>query len=210
VIRRPLIKLARSIGSFADRTSRAPFGRGPFHGLSHPNGTCRPARFGSRGLCLPATFRLQGLVTLSTAYSLAGLVECRSNRQRHRGSPFGAFSSSQVAGPFGLGTPRMPFVFRLRFDEPVDSPKLEPDERLPGTPWNEYLAHGQVNRPTHGWLLPWDSPSQGSNALALSRRSRQPPLTRLNAPDGYPPGSPGTSEFRSAKDFFDSGVEGPS
>jgi hypothetical protein len=190
VIRRPLIKLARSIGSCANRPSREPLGRGPFPGLLRPNGTSQPARFGLRGLCLPATFRPQGLATLSTAYSLAGFVECRSTRQRHRGSPFGAFSSSQVAGPFGLGLPRLPFFLRLRFDEPVDSPKLEPEDRLPGTSWDESLARGQVNKPNHGRLLPWDFPFQGLNVVALNRRSRRSPLTRLEIFAGYPARTP--------------------
>jgi hypothetical protein len=49
-----------------------------------------------RGFYLPATFRPQGLATLSTVFSLrtrAGLV---SYRQRSWDSPFGAFSSRKV------------------------------------------------------------------------------------------------------------------
>jgi len=48
----------------------------------------------------PATFRPQGLATLSTAYSLrapAGLVSCR---RRSWDSPFGAFSSRKVPTAF--------------------------------------------------------------------------------------------------------------
>jgi len=68
----------------------------------------RFARSGSHGLCLPATFRPQGLVALSTGYSLADLVGLISCRQRLWGSPFGAFSSIQVPRRFRRLTPRLP------------------------------------------------------------------------------------------------------
>lgn len=72
------------------RSTATPLGfRSPWH--------MRYARSGSHGLCLPATFRPQGLVTLSTACSLARLVSLVSCRQRLRDSPFGAFSSRKVA-----------------------------------------------------------------------------------------------------------------
>lgn len=48
------------------------------------------------GFSLPATFRPQGLVTLSTAYALltlAGLVSCR---RRSWDSPFGAFPTRKA------------------------------------------------------------------------------------------------------------------
>jgi len=62
----------------------------------HPLGHIHRARSGSHGLCPPATFRPQGLVTLSTVFSLARLAGLISCRQRLWGSPFEAFSSPQV------------------------------------------------------------------------------------------------------------------
>jgi hypothetical protein len=56
----------------------------------------RDRRSTLRGLASPATFRPQGLVTLSTVFSLrtrAGLVSCR---QRSWDSPFEAFPSQKV------------------------------------------------------------------------------------------------------------------
>jgi hypothetical protein len=48
----------------------------------------------------PATFRPQGLVTLSTAYSLRALAGLLSCRRRSWDSPFGAFSFRQVPAAF--------------------------------------------------------------------------------------------------------------
>jgi hypothetical protein len=47
-----------------------------------PLGHMRRARSGSRGVSIPATFRPQGLVTLSTVCSLAGPDDFVSRRQR--------------------------------------------------------------------------------------------------------------------------------
>jgi hypothetical protein len=47
-------------------------------------------------VCQPATFRLQGLITLLTAYSLRSRAGFLSHRQRSWDSPFGAFSSRKV------------------------------------------------------------------------------------------------------------------
>lgn len=70
-----------------------------------PYSTCWAKRSTSHGLCLPATFRPQGLITLSTVFSLfvrAGFV---SHRQRSWDSPFEASSSAKgnrtVSGPDG-------------------------------------------------------------------------------------------------------------
>lgn len=50
-----------------------------------------------RELCLPATFRLQGLVTLLTVYSLQSRASFVSRRQRSWDSPFEAFSARKVS-----------------------------------------------------------------------------------------------------------------
>jgi len=61
------------------------------------------------GFCLPATFRLQGLVTLLTIYSLRARAGFVSHRQRSWDSPFGAFPTRQVSGTFPPGRTHIPF-----------------------------------------------------------------------------------------------------
>jgi hypothetical protein len=76
-----------------------------------------------RGLCLPATFRLQGLATLLTASSLrlrAGFV---SHRQRSWDSPFGAFPSRKVSGA-------LPRRMHPRTVPPAVAPAGDPTGRL--------------------------------------------------------------------------------
>jgi hypothetical protein len=73
----------------------------------------RRRRSTDRGLCLPATFRPQGFLALSTAYSLrcpAGFV---SRRRRSWDSPFGAFSSCEVSGVSPPGSAHIPFPLPL-------------------------------------------------------------------------------------------------
>jgi hypothetical protein len=53
-----------------------------------------------RGLCLPATFRPQGLVTLSAASSLRTRAGFVSRRQRSWDSPFGAFPPRKASTRF--------------------------------------------------------------------------------------------------------------
>ena len=53
-----------------------------------------------RGLSLPASFRPQGLVTLSTVSSLRFRAGFVSHRRRSWDSPFGAFSSREAARAF--------------------------------------------------------------------------------------------------------------
>lgn len=70
--------------------------RGSSHGLLVPTAH-QAAKVHDRGLCLPAEFRLQGLLTLLTAFSLhcpAGFI---SRRRRSWDSPFEAFSAREVA-----------------------------------------------------------------------------------------------------------------
>jgi hypothetical protein len=68
-----------------------------------PYSTCQDRRSTCRGFCLPATFRLQGLVTLVTAYSRRSLAGFFSHRQRSWDSPFEAFSSRKVSRRFTAG-----------------------------------------------------------------------------------------------------------
>jgi hypothetical protein len=69
----------------------------------------RDRRSTSRELCLPATFRLQGLSTLMTAFSLRSLAGFVSHRQRSWDSPFGAFPSRKVSRRLRLKAPTYRF-----------------------------------------------------------------------------------------------------
>jgi len=62
-----------------------------------------------RERCLPAMFRLQGLITLLTAYALRSLAGFISHRQRSWDSPFGASSSGKVFQTFPPGRTHIPF-----------------------------------------------------------------------------------------------------
>jgi len=55
--------------------------------------------------CRPATFRLQGLVTLLTAFALESRAGFVSHRQRSWDSPFGGFTFPEVSQPFGWEKP---------------------------------------------------------------------------------------------------------
>jgi hypothetical protein len=72
----------------------------------------RHRRYAYRERCLPATFRLQGLSTLLTVYSLRSRAGFVSHRQRSWDLPFGAFSSWKVTGRFRLGRTHIPFTRR--------------------------------------------------------------------------------------------------
>jgi hypothetical protein len=64
----------------------------------------------SRGLPAPATFRPQGLVTLSAVYSLRARAGHFSCRRRSWDSPFGAFSFRKVSATFPGGSTHTPFL----------------------------------------------------------------------------------------------------
>jgi hypothetical protein len=57
----------------------------------------------------PATVRLQGLITLLTAFALRPRAGFVSHRQRSWDSPFGAFSSRKVSGALPPGRTHLPF-----------------------------------------------------------------------------------------------------
>jgi len=78
-------------------------------GLSFPTALKEAEVHWPRALPQPATFRPQGLTTLSAAYSLrarAGLLSCQ---RRSWDSPFGAFSSRKVSAAFPGGSTHTPF-----------------------------------------------------------------------------------------------------
>jgi hypothetical protein len=74
-----------------------------------PFSTSKDRRSTSRGLSPPATFRLQGLDTLLTVFSLRSRAGSFSHRQRSWDSPFGAFSSREVSEVLPLGCAHLPF-----------------------------------------------------------------------------------------------------
>lgn len=90
----------------------------------------RQARSGSRGLRIPATFRPQGLITLSTASSLAGLVGFVSCRQRLWGSTLRSFLLPDGHTTFLPCRPRMSLPrIRARRSKPTRA-NPEPDYRV--------------------------------------------------------------------------------
>jgi hypothetical protein len=70
------------------------------HGLSFPTAHQASKVRLSRTLPPLAIFRLQGLTTLLTVYTLRSRASLVSYRQRSWDSPFGAFSSQKVTGSF--------------------------------------------------------------------------------------------------------------
>jgi hypothetical protein len=147
-----------------------------------------------RGFAAPARFRLQGLVTLWTAYSFRALAGFVSRRRRSWDSPFGAFSSRKVSAAFPRGCTHVPFRPSV-----IPPPKrwAGPTSRgfwgstLPGIP----AGQTGFNSPTAGCSLglypprafrrePGPSVGPGSSLTLLRPR-----------PQGS--ASPGVSEFRS-------------
>jgi len=74
------------------------------HGLWFPTALKESEVHLSRARSLPATFRLQGLATLLTAYSLESRAGFVSHRRRSWDSPFGGFPSQKIATVFSTGT----------------------------------------------------------------------------------------------------------
>jgi len=73
----------------------------------------KDSRSTTRGLCLPASFRLQGLATLLTAYSLEPRAGFVSHRQRSWDSPFGGFPFRKVSTAFPPGWTHLPLTGQL-------------------------------------------------------------------------------------------------
>jgi len=61
----------------------------------------------------PATFRLQGLITLLAACSLESRASSVSHRRRSWDSPFGGFLSREVSPTFRLGRTHLPLAQRF-------------------------------------------------------------------------------------------------
>jgi hypothetical protein len=76
---------------------------------SCPYSTLRLEGPPSTGVSMPATFRPQGLVTLSTVFSLRAPASFVSRRRRSWDYPFEAFPSRMVIQPFPIGWTHIPF-----------------------------------------------------------------------------------------------------
>jgi len=135
-----------------------------------------------RGFCLPATFRLQGLVTLLAVYSPQYRAGSVSHRQRSWDSPFGAFSFRKVSSPFPGGRPHLPFrlsVYPHRNAGRLDRPRFlgfAPS----GSPWRPcmVLTRRPLDAPLgFAPLGPPRTPWQGfrpASSLALFRPGLHP------------------------------------
>jgi hypothetical protein len=141
-----------------------------------------------RGLYLPASFRLQGLVTLLTVSSLRSLAGFLSHQQRSWDSPFGAFSSRKASVTFPPGRTHLPF-------SPADIPGTEVPSRLDRprflgfapceSPWRRQacLAPQPLDAPL-GFVLP------GFARGSLDQDFARSPLTRFAGYDDLSPHRP--------------------
>jgi hypothetical protein len=162
-----------------------------FRSLQH----MRNRRSTGRGRCLPATFRLQGLVTLLTVFSLRSRAGSVSHRQRSWDLPFGALPSREVSERYRSDGPtcRLPCgVAPRRNGEPGPQaavsglrPSRKPltTRRVVSTPSVRCslglgLSRARTRRPGSGF--------RPTSSLALCRAG------------GEPTGLAGAPEYRSA------------
>ena len=193
----PLIESRCPPGSYPDDASRRLSAPAPSMGscsLGHMHHT----RSGSRGLCLPATFRPQGLVTLSTACALARLAGFVSRRQHLWDLPFEAFSSSKVA--LALRPPPDPLAVTVKAPPswtfgPRRLRALKLGYRV--LPSASPSRRSRVFSPTHRRRLPWVSPLSGISSARLGRSFNPPPLTRLSIASGSLGNGTCAAEYRS-------------
>jgi len=140
----------------------------------------RNRRSTSRELCLPATFRPQGLATLSTVFSLRSRAGFFSHRLRSWDSPFGAFSSRKAACAFPHGRTHVPSppasftAYRSRRPGPAGRGFWA---YPPESPWRP--AVGLARRPLEA---PLGFSLLGFALDSLDRDSARSPLTRFAAP----------------------------
>lgn len=144
----------------------------------------RRRRSTHRGLCLPASFRPQGFLTLSTACSLRGRAGFVSHRLRSWDSPFGAFSSRQVFG-----------VLRARTCPRTVSPATVPLAEASGRPGGpRFLGFYPAKSPMAARRVFSTPIAGGSLGFSLSRLPGEglgrdfarPPLARFS-PDPCEP-----------------------
>jgi hypothetical protein len=122
------------------------------------------------GLCLPATFRLQGLVTLLTVSSLRARAGPISYRRRSWDSPFGVFPSRSVPGRYHPRGPTYRFFHRRARCE---APNWIAGPRFlgfchPASPWRRTMGLARS---------PLDTPL-GFPLLGYTRKDLGPIFTR--------------------------------
>jgi hypothetical protein len=166
--------------------------------LTHP---ATEVRF-TRAQPAPGTFRPQGLVTLSTACSLDGLVDLVSDRQRLSGSPFGAFilAASWHALPARLAplavsrlgvSPARGLTVAAMGHSASGSCSSESRTARPG------VYSGRPTVAPMGFSLP------GVCSSIWAGPSGPPPPTRLASAGDFSPTSARATEYRSTDDSPD-------
>jgi hypothetical protein len=152
------------------------------HGLSLPSAH-QGSEVHSRGFASPATFRPQGLVTLSAAYSLRARAGFVSHRQRSWDSPFGAFPSRKVSATSPGGRTHLPFSL----------PVLPPPKRWAGPTGADFWAltlprvpGGQtgINSPTAGCSLGFCPSRANQQKPGPDSRPRSSHALRQRPPHG--------------------------
>jgi len=122
-----------------------------------------------RGLSLPATFRLQGLATLLTAYSLESRAGFLSHRRRSWDSPFGGFPFQEVSPAFSTGTsPRTVGLSGFSAAEASDRPDK--------TAVSGFIPPGSALRPFGGLDRQSPAPPMGFAPLGPPAKA----LTRIS------------------------------
>jgi hypothetical protein len=132
----------------------------------------------------PATFRLQGLVTLLTVSSLGSRAGFVSHRQRSWDSPFGGFLSREVSAAFRPGRTRIPLAqryFRRRSVRPARRASV-----------SGFTPHESTLRPCGVLSRRSPAPPLGFAPLGLSCEDLDPdfsesPLARLACPGDHSP-----------------------
>jgi len=119
----------------------------PYSTFEIRRSTCR------KRLPTPATFRLQGLVTLLTAFARQIRVGPISCRQRSWDSPFGVFPSQKVSGTLRTGRTHIPFCRPLY--QPPEGGRPARSAAVSGLqPFREFLASAAgLARPSAGYSL---------------------------------------------------------
>jgi hypothetical protein len=130
--------------SLTQRTlARQPQPASTSHGLSLPTALEGPEVHLPRALPTPATFRLQGLLTLLAAFSFRARASFISHRRRSWDLPFGAFASRKVSAAFPGGRAHIPF-------RPPVFPSLQALGRPRGPRFLGFYPSGNPWQPTQG------------------------------------------------------------
>jgi hypothetical protein len=139
----------------------------------------RNPRSTTRGLCPPATFRLQGLATLLTACSLESRAGFVSHRQRSWDSPFGGFPFQEASPAFPLG--RDPHTVDLQV---TPAPKYQTGRAglsfWGHTSWKCLATDGCLSRRSPAPPLGFTPP--GPSRKSLDQGFSRSPLTRFADP----------------------------